>query len=184
MAAAANEGEQLYRIVEHCTCSMDSIVRDEYRLRLVVDDSELRNHFDREVIIGAHTPLDEDVVVRITPIDVAQSIMRVKQLWARRKIDAMTLTDLQISEESIAVYVVMIDTRLEEIIDEMRWSTRHLFKGTMMNLTTERVSARDSMIVMAPLMRLSKLCVDYQALRYMFVTLRRRMRGNREERIV
>ena len=79
----------------------------------MVDDSELRNRFDREVIVGAHTPLDEDVVVRITPIDVAQSIMRVKQLWARRKIDAMTLTDLQISEESIAVYVVMIDTRLK-----------------------------------------------------------------------
>ena len=78
----------------------------------------------------------------------------------------------------------MIDTRLDEIIDEMWWSTRHSFRGTMRNLTTDRASARDGMIMTAPLMRLSKLCVDYQALRYMFITLRRRMRGNREERIV
>ena len=80
--------------------------------------------------------------------------------------------------------MVLIETRLEELLDEMWWSTRHMFNRTMRNLEVGAISARDSMIMTAPVMNLTKLHHDYQAVKFMFLALLRRMRnGAMEERV-
>ena len=183
---AVAEGEQpLFRIVQECTCGLSSVTKEEYRQRLTVDASSLFHRFDREIMVEGETPLDRDIMLRIHPTDAARSIVTVKRSWARRNIDGTLLKDFEISEESILVYMILIKTRTEELLDEMWWSSRHILNRMMRNLEAGTISARDSMIGTGPVMDLTKLHHDYQAVKFMFLILLRRMRnGAREERVV